>query len=326
MDSAIDTVLLLLYRAARELPPHEFQQRAFALIKPLLGFQSGIWGEGTVLKPGLQVHRAHLYEVDPESLTVWKQINREDKVIPIASASPFMAHQFHAPTLFAAPEDKVMRDYARRFGSQSYLITCLPTSKPSRFAWMTLRRSDADSHYSEGERDCFETLMPHLEEAFQINQTFCEHKLLSEQFLQRDRALALIGANGEIQIAKAEFMALLKAEWTEADDQFIPPPLFAKIKAQQMALYLGKRIRFESQALGEYFLLKGRMRSRMDQLSPRQLEVAKLFAAGLDYKSIAKRTGLSPSTVRNHLAAAYQHLAISSRSELAEIAKGQGPS
>ena len=43
MDSII-CILLELYRGARELPVPEFQELALALIKPVLRFDSGIWG------------------------------------------------------------------------------------------------------------------------------------------------------------------------------------------------------------------------------------------------------------------------------------------
>ncbi|MBK8400893.1 MAG: hypothetical protein IPL29_07490 [Propionivibrio sp.] len=47
MDSMI-CILLELYRGARELTVPEFQELALALIKPVLRFDSGIWGAGEV--------------------------------------------------------------------------------------------------------------------------------------------------------------------------------------------------------------------------------------------------------------------------------------
>ncbi|MGM0579021.1 MAG: LuxR C-terminal-related transcriptional regulator [Myxococcota bacterium] len=51
-------------------------------------------------------------------------------------------------------------------------------------------------------------------------------------------------------------------------------------------------------------------------LSPRQMEVAHLAAAGLTVKEIAADLGLSYYTAKDHLKAAYQRLGVSNRVEL----------
>ena len=110
--------------------------RGLALIKPLLKFQSAIWGSGRLTNPGIQPHRVHLNEIDPDGLIAWKQINRQDKVIPIAAANRGRKIQFHAPTLFSSREDAVMRDCAERYGRQNYLITAFERETPSVMGWI----------------------------------------------------------------------------------------------------------------------------------------------------------------------------------------------
>lgn len=51
-------------------------------------------------------------------------------------------------------------------------------------------------------------------------------------------------------------------------------------------------------------------------LTARQVEIAKLAARGCTNREIAARLGISPNTVRNHLAAAFAQLGINSRGEL----------
>jgi DNA-binding NarL/FixJ family response regulator len=52
-------------------------------------------------------------------------------------------------------------------------------------------------------------------------------------------------------------------------------------------------------------------------LTPRQLEIARLAAAGLANKEIARRLYLSPRTVENNLHAAYAKLGVAGRDGLA---------
>jgi DNA-binding CsgD family transcriptional regulator len=55
---------------------------------------------------------------------------------------------------------------------------------------------------------------------------------------------------------------------------------------------------------------------RTDLLSARQHSIARRFAAGDTHSAIAASLGLSPATVRNHLAACYRKLSVNNKAEL----------
>ncbi|MGD9295589.1 MAG: helix-turn-helix transcriptional regulator, partial [Roseobacter sp.] len=59
-----------------------------------------------------------------------------------------------------------------------------------------------------------------------------------------------------------------------------------------------------------------------DQLSFREMEIARAYADGDTYHRIAARLGIAPSTVRTHLATIYRKLEISSKLELFKILSG----
>ncbi|MDQ6780680.1 MAG: helix-turn-helix transcriptional regulator [Candidatus Eremiobacteraeota bacterium] len=54
-----------------------------------------------------------------------------------------------------------------------------------------------------------------------------------------------------------------------------------------------------------------------DDLTPRELEVARLVAAGKSNRQVAQALTISERTVENHVASAYQKLGVKSRVELA---------
>jgi adenylate cyclase len=56
--------------------------------------------------------------------------------------------------------------------------------------------------------------------------------------------------------------------------------------------------------------------SQVEQLSSRELEIAKPFSNGENYHQIADRLCIAPSTVRTHLATIYRKLGVSSKLEL----------
>lgn len=63
----------------------------------------------------------------------------------------------------------------------------------------------------------------------------------------------------------------------------------------------------------------GGVQSRLEQvgLTPRQIEIVRLAARGLDDKQIARELAISEHTVANHLRGVFQRLGIRRRSQLA---------
>jgi len=74
------------------------------------------------------------------------------------------------------------------------------------------------------------------------------------------------------------------------------------------------------------YVLGGRTATRLPfpQLTDREREVLDLVAAGLDNETIARRLGLSPKTVRNHLANVLARLALPDRSAAIVRAREEG--
>jgi DNA-binding CsgD family transcriptional regulator len=166
-------LLLKLYRHARLMPAAEFHEFAIQLVRPVLRFQSACWGLGyfqgaSIDSPLLPLAQRTL-EIDPESTADWVEINRADKVIPIALAAQNATCNFHAPTLFSGPGDSAMREYARRYGRQCYMITVIRGNPGSIVEWLSVYRPDPDDHFSEAERVQCQLLVKHLCEASKVN-------------------------------------------------------------------------------------------------------------------------------------------------------------
>lgn len=67
-----------------------------------------------------------------------------------------------------------------------------------------------------------------------------------------------------------------------------------------------------------------RPEGRLVQLTPRELEVARLVAAGLTNADIATELGIKPRTVTSHLDHIYTRLGIGSRAALARLVVEEG--
>jgi DNA-binding CsgD family transcriptional regulator len=82
-----------------------------------------------------------------------------------------------------------------------------------------------------------------------------------------------------------------------------------------------ERARVELQATGER--ARRRTADALDQLTPQEVQIARLVADGHTNREIASKLFISPSTVEYHLGKAFRKLGVKSRTELAARLRGQ---
>jgi DNA-binding CsgD family transcriptional regulator len=117
---------------------------------------------------------------------------------------------------------------------------------------------------------------------------------------------------------------LCLGEWLRRDRRRADsrPPLRAALEAfdELGAAPWAERARIELLATGE--TARRRTPSTLDQLTPRELQVALILAEGHTLREAAGQLFLSPKTVDYHLRHVYRKLGISSRAALAEVVGG----
>lgn len=158
-------------------------------------------------------------------------------------------------------------------------------------------------------------LVPHLIEARHIN--YLEH-LSSGTPLAQQQSLAAADGKGVIHVADDEFVELMQSEWPGWRGPRLPEPL-AQGLGNTAQRYIGRTIAVRFVPVLDMFLLKARPRMAVDDLSRRELEIARHFADGLTNKEIAQEAGLAPATVRNHLSSIYLKLGVDNKAGLATL-------
>jgi DNA-binding CsgD family transcriptional regulator len=308
-------LLLTLYRGARERPIEAFQEFALQLIKPLLQFDSAVWGTGTLLEPGVSVHLAHLHELPPEHMKEWATLCPHERVIPVVVADPGRPKQFHLSTLFADRDGAAMLDFTKRARWQMAMVTAFLDPGYKTAQWVSLYRPNPDHHYSDQEQSVAQFLLPHLVESLTINRAVHSQSVYGDGAVHNAH-LAVCDRKGLLHYAQPEFVSALVYEWPAWDGERLPAVLLDAIVLNWKS-YLGKAIALDVRGHGELLFLRARTRSGLDRLSRREIDVARCFAAGRSYKQIAKFLGLSPATVRHHLARIYAKLDVHDKAELA---------
>lgn len=124
---------------------------------------------------------------------------------------------------------------------------------------------------------------------------------------------------GVLYNASHGFEELMLAEWPDWRGPQLPSAMLDILSGRGRRQYTGHVIVGTIKPLENMFLFSVRRKSTVDQLSPRELEVAKRFGQGMDYRKIADELHIAPSTARNHLQAIYATLGVSSKVEMARI-------
>jgi hypothetical protein len=120
---AIDTALLAIYRAARELGCDEFQDTAFAILRGYIPFDSARWARASASPVGVLFHTAHLVNELPAWGDAYSQIRSLDRAATFAIAHPGTTGNFHCESCYPLREDAEMREYFRRYRHEVALVT-----------------------------------------------------------------------------------------------------------------------------------------------------------------------------------------------------------
>ena len=311
----VSRVLLEVHRAGQELPLAHFPDEVLGLVRQLIPFDSAWWGNAAA-EP-MEIHRLHLH-------------NCADTILQ--DYAPYIADDFFRAALIAHPgvtvnmadlttrEDFVRTPMYQAVGIPHHvewsLGTLLVEPVSSLQEFLTLWRHDPHSPFSEAERQCKEMLMPHLAEAHRAAR---RREMLDGTRAPHTR-WAVVDDRGYLREASPGFIHWVRAQWPRWQGSLLPDAL------RQNLQQAGQRDTGDSQL---HVITKGAFRylhvqdaQALDQLSPRQRAVAQQYAQGATHAQIAEAMGLSPATVRNHLATCYRKLSVNNK---AELARRMGP-
>lgn len=320
---AFNDLLLEIYRLAQNAPPAEFQTQAMDKMREAVDFDSAFWATG-VIEPGIQVtaHTYFLYRQPQEMMENWVRINKNDEVA-------FEAFRQQGTTLNLAlcgPEWQTrftpeVREHVNRYGMAHTLNTVIAEPVLQIWTGVGIYRADPRRPYNEEARSLVQNLLPHLSEAWNISRfAFMDAARNNGAPSNQGRAICDIG--GVLYNADRNFADLMLAEWCDWKGPRLPQEVQAALRGDNPRRYVGRRTTITVETLNNMELLIARARSAIDGLSPREHDVAALFANGANFRTIAGNLHIAPVTVRNHLRHIYAKLGISNKIELVRLLRG----
>jgi DNA-binding CsgD family transcriptional regulator len=312
--SRLGRLVFALHRLAATAAAGDFQRLAFEALRAELPFNSAIWATGA-MNPDPVLHSVYTHDQPPEMMAAWIRLAQQDTLLAETLKHP--GHTLRATA--EGPENcppfsPEVRDHARRFHMEQVLATSFIDPTLNLVEGFSLYRADFRSRFSEPERLLVQHALPHLVEAWRANRL----RLIQQEkpaTAAARQAFGLCDATGLLHTAGSDFAAMLRNEWPD----WRGPKLPDLWMANRTRTFVGRSIAASLEPINDLWLVKVRRRAALDNLTPREIDVAMRFGHGLNYQEIAVELHISPATVRNHLTNIYGKLGVGNKLELARL-------
>jgi DNA-binding CsgD family transcriptional regulator len=306
--------LLDLYRGAGEQAADQFQDWALTRLTRDLAFDSAFWASAAATPGGLVGHTLHLYRQPAQLLVDYAPLADEDTMIAASLQNPGKAirrvAREDAPASFLP--------FLERYGLEQGMVTLLFESEISVFNSISLYRAGREHRFSEAEAQFKQSVFPHLIAADSRNKL--AHLASGAQLGASSQwHSAAVDGMGVVRHAEGPFRQLAGREWPGWRGPYLPDPLRELMAMGATSAAMPNCTVARLSRMGELTLVQLRERNAVDDLPERMRQVARLAAEGHGNKYIAAQMNISPNTVRNHLAMAYERLAVKNKAEMAGL-------
>lgn len=307
----VDQYIAKLYRSALAVPAMEYRSWALRELNGLIEHDGGIWGSGSLSR--LRFHTctvAGLPDSYPAALEATTEIN------PIL---PRMLQNLDEPVDMR----DVMRD-SEFFSSEIYksvfgphgisriLATVHFDQRSGLYSLVSLYRRDRKHVFTTDERARQKRITYHLFNA--VSHAFFLH-LARDRQRPANSASAVVDQEGCFHQAQPRFLDLLEQHFPGRKDPYTLP--FSAPSPGETRV-LGE-LCVRSEASNDVLIIDLWQAGPLDRLTQREREIVLAVAQGLSFKQAAKKIGVAPSTVANHLYRVYRKLGVYSRTELAAL-------
>lgn len=312
--SRLGRLVMLLHRLAATATANDFQRLAFEALQAELPFDSAIWGTG-VMAPEPMLRSVYVHRQPPEMMQALRKIAQRDAVLIETLRRPGHTLRATADGFEGGPPfSPEVSEHSRRYGLEQVLATSYIDPLLGLIESFSLHRADRQARFTEPERLLVQHALPHLVEAWRgIRLRLVRHETLPTA--PSGRALGICDSKGLLHTAGPDFAALMRQEWTGWCGPTIPQQWLTGGQKP----FVGHHIAASLRPINDLWLIQLRHRTPLDNLSAREIDVARRFGLGLNYQEIAAELHIAPATVRNHLSNIYSKLDISNKIELAKL-------
>jgi len=310
--------LLPLYELAYQAPAECFCALAIAFLRRHVSFDAAFWcnAQADISTAEVVPNALHIEHLDTSFLMAWAREVETDPVLHRCYANHGEVQRIDVDITYAKLGSS--RRLLRQVNINSYECTLLDGFSPGEIQFLSLYHEQRE-WCSDEEKRHVEALLPHMRLAWKMN-----HALEAN-------SVACGGASTEAGtswcVAEAATGAVIRAQraFEQAMAADFAGPRQAGCLAASIMREVGVRTRgriktmenlYEFRVVGAHLFIAARGCRAHGRLTPRQHQVARLYASGLSHKEVAASLGIAPSTVRNLVAAVFDQLGVGSRMDL----------
>ncbi|MBL6749732.1 MAG: helix-turn-helix transcriptional regulator [Nevskia sp.] len=308
---SVDRCIGRLYRSALSVPSESFRSWALEQLQSVVAFDGALWGTGTL--PRLMFHSVATVGLPDDFPRALEQVHSFNPLMPrlLASLGEPVDMRSVVPDaeFFQMP---VYRECYARYGISRILGSGHLDPRSGLYSLLTLYRKDRRQVFSETDRRNQQRATFHLINA--ASHAFFLHLMRSAGDRPAESAAAAVDSEGIFHEAQPRFLELLDKHFPGRTPYTLPFPLPPRGRTTVIeGLCVG------CQRVDDFNYVFIWPAGALDRLTQREREIVYAVAHGLSFKQAARRIGIAPSTVANHLYRIYRKLGVCSRSELAGL-------
>lgn len=316
-------LILDFYDVAQSTDTADFQDEAMRRLKADLSFESAMIGDLGVLGDRLVPTGVYLHNMSTERITDRQRTVGEEILLvngTVKSRDPALRATFRhrgksiATDIVNMTDDHNVLAYCRRYETAHSLTYVSDRLVQGRLTAISFWRAQRHNPFRNSTEHFADMALPHLIQARQIN-----HQLNAIQGPPDGAITLLCSTEGRLYFAVEQAISILQEEWPQWSSPFLPPALLTALKSRSSMDYAGKRIYVRAkldQAVLTLSLTRGGQANH--GVTSAEMRCVLLAAQGLQYKEIATRLSISPSTVRNQLSSAYRKLDVKNKTSLVQ--------
>lgn len=311
----VDRVIARLYRWALAVPPGHYRTWALEQIQRVIPHDGALWGSGS--RTQLRFHTVTLNGLPADFATTLEATSAINPILPR------LLQQYDTPVDMAEvlPDteffsSEIYRRAFQPYGIARILSTSHHDARSGLGSLLTLYRKNPEQRFTELEKQRQKRLTFHLFMA--ASHAYFLHLMKTQAERPLGAGAAVLDRHGNFHEAQPRFLEMLDERFPNRGPQQLP---FALPEPGQTLAFQDLMVRGE--ALEDLLLVTIWPAGPLDRLTAREREIVYCVAQGLSFKQAARKIGVAPSTVANHLYRVYRKLGVYSRTELASLVHPQ---
>jgi len=312
LEDELDRSIARLYRSVISVPADRFRAWALESLTQVIPHDGALWGSGKWEERRFQsltlsrlppAFAQALERTADENPLIARLINGEPDT-PTTMESVLPDARFY--------KSKLYQNTFAPFGVERILSTLHLDRRSGLYSLVTLYRNERSAPFTAEEQAMQRRLTYHLFNS--LSHAFFVHLARTHRDRPASAAAAVVDRRGTYYEAQPRFLDAMEQHFPQHTPKQLP---FAVPEAGETRVHGELCVRTE--ALGEQIIVHCWPVGPLDRLTSREREIVVAVAHGLSFKQAARKIGVAPSTVANHLYRIYRKLGVNSRTALADL-------